>query len=69
MAGGFFYERWGDAPVHSLGVGLFLNKSEVHFFSDIGYYHLPLSQCPMEPIFSEHNCDCQLNKSAELPMG
>jgi alpha 1,2-mannosyltransferase len=31
-AGGFFYERWGDAPVHSLAVGLFLDKSEVHYF-------------------------------------
>ncbi|KAJ2296141.1 alpha-1,2-mannosyltransferase ktr1, partial [Coemansia sp. RSA 2705] len=27
-AGGFFYERWGDAPVHSLGVSMFLNKNE-----------------------------------------
>lgn len=35
--GNFFYERWGDAIVHSLAVGMFLNKSEVHFFDDIGY--------------------------------
>jgi hypothetical protein len=35
-AGGFFYERWGDAPVHSLAVGMFLNKSEIHYFADIG---------------------------------
>ncbi|KAJ1827934.1 hypothetical protein LPJ73_008671, partial [Coemansia sp. RSA 2703] len=41
-AGGFFYERWGDAPVHSLGVAMFLNKNEVHWFEDIGYYHGPL---------------------------
>ena len=37
--GGFFYERWGDAPVHSLAVLMFLNASEVHHFSDIGYRH------------------------------
>jgi mannosyltransferase len=30
-AGGFFYERWGDAPVHSLGVGLFANAADVHW--------------------------------------
>ena len=28
-AGGFFHERWGDAPVHSLGVGLFAGKNQV----------------------------------------
>lgn len=27
--GGFFYERWGDAPVHSLGLGLWAQKSQV----------------------------------------
>lgn len=27
--GGFFYERWGDAPVHSLAAAMFLNASEV----------------------------------------
>lgn len=28
-SGGFFYERWGDAPVHSLAAAMFLNASEV----------------------------------------
>ena len=46
--GGFFYERWGDAPVHTFGVGIFLNKSKVKFWDEIGYmhgniYHLPLN--------------------------
>ena len=27
--GGFFYERWGDAPVHSLGAVMLLNSTEV----------------------------------------
>lgn len=31
-AGGFFYERWGDAPVHSLGVGLFADSNNVHWY-------------------------------------
>lgn len=44
--GGFFYERWGDAPVHSIGASLFLNKSEVHHFEDIGYFHVPFHNCP-----------------------
>lgn len=45
-AGGFFYERWGDAPVHSLAAALFLNKDEVHYFDDIGYWHIPFTNCP-----------------------
>jgi Glycolipid 2-alpha-mannosyltransferase len=38
-SGGFYFERWGDDPVHSFGVGLFLEPSEVHYFEDIGYIH------------------------------
>ncbi len=44
--GGFFYERWGDAPVHSIGIGLFENVSKVHWFRDIGYQHYPYFNCP-----------------------
>jgi hypothetical protein len=28
-SGGFFLERWGDAPVHTLAAALFLNSSQV----------------------------------------
>ncbi|KAI1982393.1 putative mannosyltransferase ktr4 [Ophidiomyces ophidiicola] len=31
-AGGFFYERWGDAPVHSIGLGLFEDKNKIHWY-------------------------------------
>ncbi|KAK9246199.1 nucleotide-diphospho-sugar transferase [Lipomyces tetrasporus] len=44
--GGFFYERWGDAPVHSIAAALFLPKEKVHFFDDIGYWHVPFTNCP-----------------------
>lgn len=30
-AGGFFYERWGDAPVHSVALGLFEDASRIHW--------------------------------------
>ncbi|RKF61305.1 putative mannosyltransferase KTR4 [Erysiphe neolycopersici] len=48
-AGGFFYERWGDAPVHSIAVGLFEDSSRVHWFRDIGYQHIPYFNCPNSP--------------------
>ncbi|KAI9313343.1 nucleotide-diphospho-sugar transferase [Dichotomocladium elegans] len=57
QTGGFFYERWGDAPVHSLAVAMMLRKDEVHFFNDIGYKHNPLMHCPTEP-YLQGSCHC-----------
>ncbi|KAK6513998.1 hypothetical protein TWF506_008428 [Arthrobotrys conoides] len=45
-AGGFFYERWGDAPVHSVALGLMEDKDKIHWFHDIGYQHIPYFNCP-----------------------
>lgn len=44
--GGFYYERWGDAPVHSLATALLLNPTQIHHFSDFGYQHAPFQYCP-----------------------
>lgn len=44
--GGFYYERWGDAPIHTLAAALFLDKSKVHYFADIGYTHDVFTNCP-----------------------
>ncbi|OQO15313.1 hypothetical protein B0A48_00696 [Cryoendolithus antarcticus] len=48
-AGGFFYERWGDAPVHSIALGLFEDARKIHWFKDIGYQHIPFFNCPNSP--------------------
>ncbi|AMD21543.1 HFL313Cp [Eremothecium sinecaudum] len=57
--GGFFYERWGDAPVHSIAAALFLDRNEIHHFNDIGYYHPPFTQCPIEEkVRKGRNCAC-----------
>lgn len=59
QSGGFFYERWGDAPVHSIAAALFLPKSEVHFFNDIGYTHPPFTHCPVDgDTRKEGKCSC-----------
>jgi len=44
--GGFYRERWGDAPVHSLAVHLLLPPEKLHHFADFGYLHEPFYQCP-----------------------
>ncbi|KAG1050660.1 hypothetical protein G6F43_007084 [Rhizopus delemar] len=54
--GGFFYERWGDAPIHSIFAALYLKKEEIHFFNDIGYKHNftdPMS-CLHEYVAAQH---------------
>ena len=56
--GGFYYERWGDAPVHSIGAALLANKSQVHFFRDIGYRHPPFQRCPQGALHSKGKCWC-----------
>ncbi|KAH6905132.1 alpha-1,2-mannosyltransferase, partial [Coprinopsis sp. MPI-PUGE-AT-0042] len=47
--GGFYYERWGDAPVHSIAAALFANRDQLHFFDKIGY-----GNCPCTKMFLEH---------------
>ena len=57
--GGFFYERWGDAPVHSIAAALMLKKDEIHFFNDIAYYHVPFTHCPTgEQLRLDNKCHC-----------
>ncbi|RKP34648.1 nucleotide-diphospho-sugar transferase, partial [Dimargaris cristalligena] len=57
-AGGFFYERWGDAPVHSLAAAMFLQKDEIHWFHDIGYIHGGIANCPIDPKLNYDKCFC-----------
>lgn len=52
-------QRWGDAPVHSIAVSLFLRKEQTHFFSDIGYRHEPFEHCPAdEDVWTRQRCSC-----------
>lgn len=60
-AGGFYYERWGDAPVHSIGVALLLDKNAIHHFDDIGYHHPPYMACPQsEEVRTIKRCICKI---------
>ena len=55
-SGRFYYERFGDAPVHTLSVAMFVPKSQVWFFRDIGYQHDINHQCP---VGLERKCTCE----------
>jgi alpha 1,2-mannosyltransferase len=63
-AGGFFYERWGDAPVHSIAAALLLPREQIHFFDDVGYYHFPYLHCPRDAARRlKLGCACEPSKS------
>ncbi|KAL4066353.1 glycosyltransferase family 15 protein [Scleroderma yunnanense] len=62
--GGFYYERWGDAPVHSIAASLFLPRDAIHFFDEIGYQHAPYSHCPLNmERWSRGRCSCDQQHS------
>ncbi|KAF9069601.1 glycosyltransferase family 15 protein [Rhodocollybia butyracea] len=56
--GGFYYERWGDAPVHSIAAALFARRDQIHFFRDIGYRHDPFQHCPSGEQWTKGRCSC-----------
>ncbi|KAJ7235487.1 glycosyltransferase family 15 protein [Mycena rebaudengoi] len=53
--GGFYYERWGDAPVHSIGAALFARKDQI-----VRYRHEPFQHCPQLQHDKNH-CSCDIN--------
>ncbi|KAG9287913.1 hypothetical protein G9A89_017508 [Geosiphon pyriformis] len=55
------YNLWGDAPVHSIALALFLQKSEIHFFNDIAYKHNLLEHCPDDRKKFHENGKCHCN--------
>ncbi|OIP76251.1 MAG: hypothetical protein AUK06_00285 [Parcubacteria group bacterium CG2_30_36_18] len=38
-SGGIYKYRWGDTPIHSLAIYMFIPEKQVHQFSDIAYKH------------------------------
>ncbi|XDT17753.1 Glycolipid 2-alpha-mannosyltransferase [Nakaseomyces glabratus] len=61
--GGFYYERWGDAPVHSIAAALLLDKDEIHFFDGFGYHHPDFQSCPHEEeVRLQNKCTCNFSK-------
>lgn len=61
--GGFYYERWGDAPVHSIAASLFARKDQIHFFHDVGYRHDSIERCPSGQDWSKGRCSCDYRQS------
>lgn len=45
-SGGFFYERWGDAPVRTFGLMLLSQRPDIIWFEEVGYQHPWWYKCP-----------------------
>ncbi|KAI8873072.1 glycosyl transferase [Ramicandelaber brevisporus] len=67
-AGGFFYERWGDAPVHSIALSMFLAKEQIYHFDDLGYSYPGAQYCPQNQAIAD-KCMCNPKDSAHQPDG
>lgn len=37
--GGIYHNRWGDAPIKTIAVSIFVPQNETHLFKDIAYKH------------------------------
>lgn len=57
-SGGFFYERWGDAPIHSIAVSLLQDKKKIWHMEEMGYSHTSLTQCPQKTELRK-KCACE----------
>lgn len=65
--GGFYYERWGDAPVHSIGVSLLLNRDEIIHFDELGYSHAPFTTCPTAHYLRlQQKCQCDARAKSNI---
>ncbi|OMJ21274.1 Glycolipid 2-alpha-mannosyltransferase 2 [Smittium culicis] len=58
--GNFYYERWGDAPVHTLAAGILLEKKDLLFLNDIGYRHDNFARWPSLISSIENEIKCQI---------
>ncbi|ORY67959.1 nucleotide-diphospho-sugar transferase [Leucosporidium creatinivorum] len=65
-AGGFYTERWGDAPIRSLALGLLTDVDQVHYFEDFAYQHDWFMHCPTKK--TGLGCDCQCPAYSKDPL-
>ncbi|KAI9316484.1 nucleotide-diphospho-sugar transferase [Dichotomocladium elegans] len=63
-SGGFFYERWSDAPVQTFAAAMFMGRNEVHYMEDLGYYYSVATNCPVNKTTAgDLRCVCSPEKS------
>ncbi|KAK2737564.1 alpha-1,2-mannosyltransferase (Kre5) [Myotisia sp. PD_48] len=66
-SGGFWMERWGDAPIHSLAAGALLSPADIHYFRDFGYRHTTIQHCPANAPARQREREPYLEKTTLDP--
>ncbi|GAA5957715.1 hypothetical protein JCM8115_006226 [Rhodotorula mucilaginosa] len=75
--GGFYTERWGDAPVRALALGAFAGLDKIHYFEDFAYQHDWFMHCPSRSTTCSSGrslddddrvtgCECACPKAGDL---
>ncbi|ORX59492.1 nucleotide-diphospho-sugar transferase [Hesseltinella vesiculosa] len=65
---GFFYAPWTESMFRSLAAALFLDKSRLHYFNEIGVVHERGMHCPFD-LNLRHQCACDLNANEDFSKG
>ena len=53
-AGGIYYNRWGDAPIKSIAVSMFVPENKTHCFCDVKYKHQGMHRDPLQANIACH---------------
>ena len=63
LIGGIYYYRWGDAPIKTIAVTLFLPQNSTHLFTDFMYQHASFfnrkGPKPIKRCATRANCSYQ----------
>lgn len=67
-AGGIYYERWAEGPIHSIAAALFLPRAQIHRWDDLGYFQPPFSHCPpdYDRFHANGKCFCDPLENFDL---
>lgn len=61
--GNFFYERWGDAPVHTIAISYLLAPDKIKYFDNSGYFHEKIGNCPRDKNdYKDLHCKCSKHR-------
>ncbi|GMM43497.1 hypothetical protein DAPK24_000720 [Pichia kluyveri] len=59
---GFYYERWGDAPIRTLILSTILKYPKIQRLKNIGYEHAQYLQCPLDlETRVQNRCSCDID--------
>jgi len=62
QAKGIYMHRWGDAPIHTFAISIFIPERRTHRFGDIHYQHQGFINSPFKNYFRKRCTHTAVNK-------